>query len=140
MKSFLVYKFLCAGCSSSYIGKTFCHFKNRIEEQIKKYNKPRIFKHLHSTKTCFDSYSSLSFKIIDKANSKFDLKIKDPLHMNWRKLNLNAQQNHSSHTFTVSSVIRLFLDVFFFFVFSFHPLFHECLTVIINTFYCLNYN
>ena len=37
--------------------------------------------------TCFDSYNSLSFKIIDKANSKFDLKI------SWRKPNLNAQQN-----------------------------------------------
>ena len=48
---------------------------NRIEEHIKKDNKSRIFKHLHSTTACFDSYNSLSFKIIDKANSKFDLKI-----------------------------------------------------------------
>ena len=30
------------------------------------------------------------FKIIDKANSKFDLKIKEALHTNWRKPNLNA--------------------------------------------------
>ena len=42
----------------------------------------------------FDSYNSLSFKIIDKTNSKFDLKIKEALHINWRKPNLNAQQNH----------------------------------------------
>ena len=35
----------------------------------------------------------LSFKIIDKANSKFDLKIKEALHINWKKPNLNAQQN-----------------------------------------------
>ena len=52
-----------------------------------------IFKHLHSTATCFDSYNSLCFKIIDKANSKFDLKIKEALHINWRKSDLNAQQN-----------------------------------------------
>ena len=49
LKSFLVYKFTCASCSSSYIGKTCCHFKTRIEENIKKDNKSHIFKHLHST-------------------------------------------------------------------------------------------
>ena len=32
--------------------------------------------------------------IIDKANSKFDLKIKEALHINWGKANLNALQNH----------------------------------------------
>ena len=26
LKSHLVYKFTCAGCSSSYIGTTYCHF------------------------------------------------------------------------------------------------------------------
>ena len=91
LKSFLVYKFTCASCSSSYIGET-CHFKTRIEEHIKKDNKSHIFKHLHSTTTCFNSYNSLSF--IDKANSKFDLKIKEAVHINWKKPNLNTQQNH----------------------------------------------
>ena len=76
LKSFLVYKFTCANCSSSYIGETYCDFKTRTEEHIKKDNKSYIFKHLHSTTTCFDSYNSLCFKIIDKANSKFDLKLK----------------------------------------------------------------
>ena len=87
MKSFLVYKFTCAGCSSSYIGETCRHFKTRIEEHIKKDNQFHIFKHLHSTATCFESYNSLSFKITDKANYKFDLKIKEPLRINWRKPN-----------------------------------------------------
>ena len=35
LKSFLVYKFTCASCSSSYIGETYRHFKTRIEEHIK---------------------------------------------------------------------------------------------------------
>ena len=64
-------------------------------------NKSHIFKHLHSTTTCFDSYNSLCFKIIDKANSKFDLKIKEALHINWRKPNLNAQQNHLALTLSL---------------------------------------
>ena len=35
-----------------------------------------VFKLLHSTTICFDSHNSPSFKIIDKANSKFKLKFK----------------------------------------------------------------
>ena len=98
LKSFLVYKFACASCSSSYIAKTCRHSKTRIEEHIKMYNRSHIFKHLHSTATCFDSYSSLCFKIIDKANSKFDLKIKEASHINWGKPSLNAQQKHVALT------------------------------------------
>ena len=83
MKSFPVCKFTCASCSSSYTGETCCHFKSRFGEHIKKDNKSHILKHLHPIATWFDSYDSLRFKIIDKANSKFDLKIKEPLHTNW---------------------------------------------------------
>ena len=101
LESFLVYKFTCASCSSSYIGETCRHFKTRIEEHIKKDNKSHIFKYLHSTTTCFDWYNSHSFKIIDQANSKCDLKIKDPLHINWRNPNLKAQQNHLALTLSL---------------------------------------
>ena len=69
LKSLLVYKFTCASCSSSYIGETCRHFKTRFEEHIIKDNKSHMFKHLHSTMTCFDSYNSFSFKITNKANS-----------------------------------------------------------------------
>ena len=68
---------------------------------MKKDNKSYIWKHLHSTATCFDSYNYLCFKIIDKVNSKFDLKIKEALHINWRKLKLNVQQNHLALTLSV---------------------------------------
>ena len=91
LKSFLVYKFTCASCSSNYIGETCRHFKIKIEEYIRYDNKSHIFKHLYSTPTCFDSSNSLSFNIIDKANSKFDLKIKEALPVNWRKSKLNAK-------------------------------------------------
>ena len=53
LKSFLVSKFTCASCSSSYVGETYCHSKIRIEVHIKKDNKSHIFKHLHSTTTRF---------------------------------------------------------------------------------------
>ena len=86
LKSFLVYRFTCTGCSSSYIGETCRYFKTRTEEHVTKHNKLHIFKYLHSTTTCFDSYNSLSFKIIFKAN--FYLKIKRPY------IGENARENH----------------------------------------------
>ena len=94
LKSFLVHKFTWASHSSSDIGKTCCHFKTKIEEHIKKDNNSHIFKHLHYTTTCFYLYNSPSFKIIDKVNSKFNLKIKEVLYINWGKPSLNAQQNN----------------------------------------------
>ena len=101
LKSVLVYKFACASCSSSYICKPCHHFKTRIEEHIRKDKKSHIFKHLHSTTTCFDLYNSLSFKIFNKSISKFHLKIKKALHIKWTKANLNAQQNHLALTLSL---------------------------------------
>ena len=124
MKSFLVYKFTCASFSSSYIGETCRHFKTRIEEHIKKDNKSHNFKHLHSTATCFDLYNSLSFEIIDKVNSNFDLKVGEALTLS---------------LWLLSSLLS-FVFVFCFFVFSvlFHLLFSLSLTLILGIFYCLN--
>ena len=101
LKSFLVYKFTCASYSSSYIGETCRHFETRIQEHIKRDNKSHIFKHLHFTAACVNSYNSLSYKIINKANSKYDLKIKEVLHVNWKKPNLNVQQNHLALTLSL---------------------------------------
>ena len=138
-KSFQVYKFTCAICSSSYIGKTCRHFKTRTEEHIKD-NKSYIFKHLRPTATCFDSYNSLCFKIIDKANSKIDLKIKETLHINWRKPNLNVQQNHLALTlFTTATVPCYSFLSLLFLRFLFHLLLSLSVTLIIDIFYCLNY-
>ena len=96
-KSFLVYKFTGASCSLAILAKLVVILKLGLRNN----NKSHIFKHLHSTVTCFDSYNSFCFKIIDKANSKFDIKIKEALHINWRKRNLNAQQNHLALTLSI---------------------------------------
>ena len=101
MKSFLEYKITCAGYSSSYVGENCCRFKTSIEENIKKDNNFCILKHLHHIATCFDSYISVCFKIIDKGNSRFDLKIKEALHINWKKPNLNEQQNNLDPTLSL---------------------------------------
>ena len=137
----MVYEFSCASCSSSYIGKNCRHFKSMIEEHIKKDNKPYIFKHLHSTAICFDSYSSLCFKIINEGNSKVDLKIKEDLHINRRNLKC-THKSFSSHLLTITSLVFFFFFFFFCcccFAFLFHLLFALSLTPTTNIFYCLNY-
>ena len=118
--------------------------KTRIEEHIKNDSKSHILKHLYSTATCSDSNNSLCFKIIDKANSKFDLKIKEALHINWRKTNLNAQQNHLALILSLQLLFHLLLSVFVCFSFvvfcnSLSSIVFIISMPIIGTLYCLNY-
>ena len=62
--------------------------------------------------TCFDLYNSPCFKIT--LNST--VKIKDALHINWRKPNLNVQQNHLALTLLSLQLLSpLFFSVFVFF-------------------------
>ena len=118
--------------------------KDTIEEHIERDNKSHSFKHLHSTATCFDSYNSLCFKLIDKANSKFGLKIKEALHIDWRKPNLNAQQNHLALTLSLQLLFPLLLSVFVYFSFvvfcnSLSSIVFIICTLIIGTYHRLNY-
>ena len=85
LKSLTVYRFICTCYNSSYIGKKCCHFKIMIEENIKKDNKYQIFKYLYNNMTYFDSHNPFSFEAVDKTNSKFDVKIKEVLLVNWEK-------------------------------------------------------
>ena len=95
---------------------------------MKKVNKSHIFKHLHSTAICFHSYNSLSFKIIDKTNSKSDLKIKEALHINWSKPNLKAQQNHLALILS----LQFLSPLFFFCLYSVFMLLFFLITFIIS--------
>ena len=96
LKSMVVYKFSCTGCGSSYIGETTRHISTRIDEHIKRDKNSHILKHLNNNPNCIDNLTSDSFKILDSANNKWDLKVKEALHINWDKPYLNAQVNHLS--------------------------------------------
>ena len=80
----------------------------------KKIKNSYIFKHPHSNGTCFDSSNSHCFKIIDEANSKLDLKAKEALHINWKKPNLNVQENHFALTLSLYLLPNLPGPDFFF--------------------------
>ena len=59
------------------------------------------------TTPCLELYNFLSFKIIYKDNSKFDLKIKGALDINWKKLKLNARQNDLAPTLSLKLALPL---------------------------------
>ena len=90
----LVYKFTCAACGASNIGETRRHFKTRMDEHLKTDKNSHIYKHLNGNTACFNALNNESFSILDRADSNINLKIKEALHINWEKPNLNAQVNH----------------------------------------------
>ena len=101
LKSFLVYKFVCARCNSCYIGETCRHFKTRIDEHVKKDKKSNIYKHLNNNEECFSSFNSDCFSILDYAPTQFHLKIKEGMYIDWEKPNLNKQLNHLATTLSI---------------------------------------
>ena len=101
MKSFLVFKFICARCNSCYIGETCYYFKTRIDEQVKKDRKSIIYKHLHNNEECFSSFNSGCFSILDYAPTQFPVKIKEGAYIDWEKLNLNEKLNRLATTLSI---------------------------------------
>ena len=66
------------------------------------------------------------------------LKIKETLHIKWRKPGLKAKQNHLAFILSLELASPLCSSLLFVFAFLFHPLFSLPLALIINIFYCLN--
>ena len=86
----VVYQFTCLrDANSTYIGKTIRHLAIRVKEHATASS--AIKEHLSSCTTCKDNYSCNSFKVIDSANSDFEVSIKEALHIKHRNPNLNKQ-------------------------------------------------
>ena len=96
-----VYKFVCAGCPSCYIGETKHHLPTRINEPLVTDKKSHIFKHLLENSACKNECDENCFAMIDSASSSFRLKLKEALHITWLKPNLNIQKEHVSITISV---------------------------------------
>ena len=56
LRSFLVYKFTCAGCQSCYIGETRRHLATRIKEDLVTDKESHIMKHLLENENCTELY------------------------------------------------------------------------------------
>ena len=96
-KSWVVYKFDCAGCNSRYIGETTIHFATRMDQHFrKKVGASAVYKHLHgkNNEKCLKLSNVDSFDIIDQAKTRFSLKLKEALHIKWDEPDLNKQVRH----------------------------------------------
>ena len=102
LKSFVVYHFVCASCNASYVGETTRYFGTRVEEHLhKSVGASNVFKHLQQNPDCRSKCDETCFKIIDSARTKFTLKVKEALHIQWLKPTINKQINHMSITIDV---------------------------------------
>ena len=90
LRSHVVYKFICACCKASYVGQTTRHFDTRVHEHLYKKSQPSsIFKHLATDEKCRDACNETCFDIIDRDTSPFRLEIKEAIHNEWLKSNVN---------------------------------------------------
>ena len=101
LRSRVIYKFTCACCNACYIGETGRHFSTRVREHLSSDKSSHIFKHLQSSERCRQSCSADCFEILDSAPTKFQLKLKEAMHINWEKPNLNQQVHHVNLTLTL---------------------------------------
>ena len=93
LKSGVVYHFTCAGCNASYVGETSRYFVTRVHEHLHKATCPTsIFKHLQDNPNCKLKCDESCFKIIDSANTKFTLEVKEALHTHWIKPEITKQK------------------------------------------------
>ena len=84
LKSCIVYYFVCAGCSASYVGETARYLDTRIHEHFNKATSPsNIFRHLRNNQTCKRACTESCFKVIDSARSEYTLKVKEAMHIKW---------------------------------------------------------
>ena len=78
----VVYKFVCASCNASYIGQTCRHLATRLVEH---FGKDKKSQHLMPSKDCLDKCSKDCFSVLDSANTKYQLRIKESLYITWVK-------------------------------------------------------
>ena len=94
LRSRVVYKFSCAGCNASYIGETTRHICARVREHLLSDKSSHVYRHLQSSRACHDSCTAECFTILDSAVSKFQIKIKEVMHIKWENPTLNQQLKH----------------------------------------------
>ena len=86
----VIYKFVCANCNVSYIGETERNLSTRIKEHYKDKNS-HVFKHVNASLACKNACNDDCFSVLDRASTKFQLRIKEGLYIKWEQPVLNKQ-------------------------------------------------
>ena len=118
LKLFVIYNCVCPGCNACQIGEITCHLSTRIKEHLETYEKSHIFAHLANNETWKALSTEKCFEIIDSASTPFSLKLKNTMHIIWKKPSVNNLQKHVSIFITVQS--SFIFNYYFHFTLSFH--------------------
>ena len=110
LRSNVVYKFTCASCNSCYVGETSRHLLAHIREHLNRDRTSHIFQHLQQSEACRSSCSAECFKVIDHATTKFQVEIKEALHISWDQPSLNKQLYHVNLSVDSHKLLGLVLD------------------------------
>ena len=84
-----------------YIGETKRHLNTKIEEYLGKDKQSHIYSNLQENSQCQERINFYCFEIIDRASSYFRLQIKEAMHINWKKPELNKQAKHVDITISI---------------------------------------
>ena len=94
LRSRVVYKFSCASCNASYISETTRQLCTRVREHLLSDKSSHVYRHLQLSRACHNSCDTECFTMLDSATSKFQIEIKEALHIVWENPPLNQQLRH----------------------------------------------
>jgi hypothetical protein len=92
MSSNVVYKFICANCNDCYIGETTKRYLDRANEHLHTDKASAVYQHLRKSNACLGANDESSFSILDRAPTRYQLKIKEALYIEKLKPILNRQK------------------------------------------------
>jgi len=87
-RSLVIYKIKCETCEAEYIGKTKRILKLRIDEHN---NSDKSAVHLHRKEHPTHKMDANNIEILDKADTDYNLRLKEILHIGKHKPSLNIQ-------------------------------------------------
>ena len=93
LKSFVVCKFVWAGCNACYIGETTRHLSTKSKEHLETDKKSHIFAHLVNNETSKALRTENCFEITDSTSTPFKLKLKEAMHITGRSHRLINNKN-----------------------------------------------
>ena len=95
-RSYIHYESICAGCNAIYVGETQCHIKARINEHLDRNKRSHVFQDLAGNDSCKSKWGERFSKVIDTASSAPAPKLKEALHVKWRKPTISGKKQQVS--------------------------------------------
>ena len=86
----VIYKFVSASFNTGYIGETERHLSVRVKKHFKDMNS-HVYKHINASSQCKEACNESCFSILDHANTKRQLRVKEGLYVLCQQPSLNKQ-------------------------------------------------